>query len=164
MAKQQVARCRSAACCFHLNKLPVLRNHFTHGGHLLITVRRARRKRAFHHIVWRDAFIRLRRYVVGGQKRNIDCHTRIGQSHPGELSAESIAPYALFAPAGTPAEIIAFLNRDVNVVLRQADVRDKLAEQGIEVSGSTPDALAVTVNSEIAKWAKVIKDGNIKPE
>ena len=86
----------------------------------------------------------------------------MGQSHPGERSAESIAPYALFAPAGTPADIIAFLNRDVNIVLRQADVRDKLAEQGIDVSGSTPDALAVTVKSEIAKWAKVIKDGNIK--
>ena len=77
---------------------------------------------------------------------------------------ESIAPYALFAPAGTPAEIVAFLNREVNIVLLQADVRDKLAEQGIEVSGSTPDALAATVRSEIAKWAKVIKDGSIKPE
>ena len=88
----------------------------------------------------------------------------MGQSHSGERSAESIAPYALLAPAGTPADIIAFLNRDVNVALRQADVRDKRTEQSIDVSGSTPDALAVTVKSEIAKWAKIIKDGNIEPE
>ncbi len=77
---------------------------------------------------------------------------------------ESVAPYALFAPTGTPADIIAFLNREVNAVLLLPEVRDKLAEQGIETSGSTPDALAGTVKTEIAKWAKVIKDGNIKPE
>ena len=77
---------------------------------------------------------------------------------------ESIAPYALFVPAGTSADIIALLNREVNAVLLMPEVRDKLAEQGIEVSGSTADALAAIVKSEIVKWAKVIKDGNIKPE
>ena len=77
---------------------------------------------------------------------------------------ESVAPYALFAPAGTPTDIIALLNREVNAVLTMPEVRDKLAEQGIETSGSSPEALAATVKSEIAKWAKVIKEGNIKPE
>ncbi len=77
---------------------------------------------------------------------------------------ESVAPYALFAPAGTPADIIALINREVNAVLLLPEVRDKLAEQGIETSGSTPEAVASIIKSEIAKWAKVIKDGNIKPE
>jgi tripartite-type tricarboxylate transporter receptor subunit TctC len=77
---------------------------------------------------------------------------------------ESVAPYALFAPAGTPADIIALMNREVNAVLLLPETRVKLAEQGIETSGSTPEALASIVNGEIAKWAKVIKDGNIKPE
>jgi tripartite-type tricarboxylate transporter receptor subunit TctC len=77
---------------------------------------------------------------------------------------ESAAPYALFVPTGTPADIIALLNREVNAVLLMPEVRDKLAEQGIEASGSTTDALAAIVKSEIVKWAKVIKDGNIKPE
>jgi tripartite-type tricarboxylate transporter receptor subunit TctC len=77
---------------------------------------------------------------------------------------ESVAPYALFAPAGTPADIIALLNREVNTVLLLPEVRDKLAEQGIETSGSTPEAVATLIRNEIAKWAKVIKDGNIKPE
>ena len=44
------------------------------------------------------------------------------------------------------------------------DVCDKLAEQGIEVAGSTPDTLAATVKSEIAKWAKVIKDAGIRAQ
>jgi tripartite-type tricarboxylate transporter receptor subunit TctC len=77
---------------------------------------------------------------------------------------ESVAPYALFAPAGTRADIIALINREVNAVLLLPEVRDKLAEQGIETSGSTPEAVASIIKSEIAKWAKVIKDGNIKPE
>jgi tripartite-type tricarboxylate transporter receptor subunit TctC len=77
---------------------------------------------------------------------------------------EAVAPYALFVPAGTPADIIALINREVNAVLQMPEVRDKLAEQGIDVAGSTPDVLAATVKTEIAKWAKVIKDGNIKPE
>jgi tripartite-type tricarboxylate transporter receptor subunit TctC len=77
---------------------------------------------------------------------------------------EAVAPYALFVPTGTPADIIAYLNREVNAVLQMPEVRDKLAEQGIDVSGSSSEALAVTVRTEIAKWAKVIKDGNIKPE
>ena len=77
---------------------------------------------------------------------------------------ESVAPYALFAPTGTPTDIIALLNREVNAVLTMPEVRDKLAEQGIETSGSSPEALAATVKSEIVKWAKVIKEGNIKPE
>jgi tripartite-type tricarboxylate transporter receptor subunit TctC len=85
-------------------------------------------------------------------------------SEAGLPGFEAIAPYALFVPTGTPADIVAFLNREVNAVLAMPEVRDKLAEQGIEVVGSTPDALAATVRTEIAKWAKVIKDGNIKPE
>jgi tripartite-type tricarboxylate transporter receptor subunit TctC len=77
---------------------------------------------------------------------------------------ESIAPYALFAPAGTPADIMALINREVNAVLLLPEVREKLAEQGIETAGSSAEALAAIVKSEIAKWAKVIRDGNIKPE
>jgi tripartite-type tricarboxylate transporter receptor subunit TctC len=77
---------------------------------------------------------------------------------------EAVAPYALFAPVGTPADIIALINREVNALLLMPEVRDKLAEQGIEASGSTPEALAANIKTEIAKWAKVIKDGNIKPE
>jgi tripartite-type tricarboxylate transporter receptor subunit TctC len=106
---------------------------------------------------------KLRALAVTSAKRSpvLPDLPTVAETLPG---FESIAPYALFAPTGTPAEIIALINREVNAVLLMPEVREKLAEQGIEVSGSTPDALASTVKSEIAKWAKVIKDGNIKPE
>ena len=72
--------------------------------------------------------------------------------------------YALYAPAGTPKEVIALLNRETGAVLQMADLRARLAAQGIEVAGSTPEALKDELLDEIAKWAKVIRDGNIRTE
>jgi tripartite-type tricarboxylate transporter receptor subunit TctC len=48
--------------------------------------------------------------------------------------------------------------------LQQGDVRAKLALQGIEVSGSTPEALQAEVVDELAKWTKVMRNANIKAE
>ena len=72
--------------------------------------------------------------------------------------------YALYAPAGTSKDIVALLNRETNVVLQQPDVRAKLAAQGIEISGSSPEALRAEVINELAKWGKVMASANIKPE
>ena len=80
---------------------------------------------------------------------------------PGVVSATD---YGVFSPAGTPKDIIALLNRETNAVLQMADFRAKLGAQGIEVSGSTPEALRDELLDEIAKWAEVIRDTNIKPE
>jgi tripartite-type tricarboxylate transporter receptor subunit TctC len=80
---------------------------------------------------------------------------------PGVVSATD---YALFAPAGTPKDIIALLNREVNAVLQIADLRAKLAAQGIEVVGGTPESLQAELLDEIGKWGKVIADAKIKPE
>jgi tripartite-type tricarboxylate transporter receptor subunit TctC len=77
---------------------------------------------------------------------------------------ESVAVYGFFAPTGTPAAIIKKLNSDINAVLLDPDLKDKLLKVGIEVEGSTPEALAAFVDKEIAKWAAVIKAGNIKSE
>jgi tripartite-type tricarboxylate transporter receptor subunit TctC len=80
---------------------------------------------------------------------------------PGVVSATD---YALYAPAGTPREIVTLMNRETNAVLQMPDLRAKLAAQGIEISGSTPEALQAELAEEIGKWAKVIKDANIEPQ
>jgi len=49
-------------------------------------------------------------------------------------------------------------------VLEQTDLKARLAALGIEVSGSTPDALRAEVLAEFDKWAKVLKEGNIKQD
>lgn len=80
---------------------------------------------------------------------------------PGVVSATD---YAMYAPAGTPREAIALLNREMNAVLQMPDLRAKLAASGIDVQGGTPESLGAELLDEYAKWGKVIRDGNIKPE
>ena len=80
---------------------------------------------------------------------------------PGVISN---VDYAIYAPAGTPNSIVTQLNRETNAVLLMPDFRAKLNAQGIEVLGSTPEALATELADEIVKWAKVVKDAKLQLE
>ncbi len=107
---------------------------------------------------------RLRPLAVASLKRSAqlpDVPTMIEAGLPG---FQSNTDYALFAPARTPKEIVARLNREAIVVLEQPDLKARLAAIGIEVSGSTPEALRADVLAEFDKWAKVLAEGNIKQE
>ncbi len=77
---------------------------------------------------------------------------------------ESVASYGFFAPTGTPPAIIQKLNEEINIVLKDQALKDKLIQQGIEIEGSTPEALQAFADAEVLKWGKVLKDSNIKPE
>jgi tripartite-type tricarboxylate transporter receptor subunit TctC len=72
--------------------------------------------------------------------------------------------YAMFVPAKTPKPVIAKLNQALNTTLQDAEVREKLLQQGSEAVGGTPEALGKTVDAELVKWAKLAKDANIKAE
>jgi tripartite-type tricarboxylate transporter receptor subunit TctC len=72
--------------------------------------------------------------------------------------------FGLLAPAGTPAEVIQLLNREIAAVLRDPAIREKLIAQGVEPESSTPEGLRDLINSEITKWARVLKEADIKPE
>jgi tripartite-type tricarboxylate transporter receptor subunit TctC len=72
--------------------------------------------------------------------------------------------FGLVAPAATSPDVVAKLNADTVRGMNQSDVRDKLATQGLFVRTSTPPELTVLVQSEIAKWAKVVKTSGIRIE
>ena len=72
--------------------------------------------------------------------------------------------YALFAPAGTPAPILARLHDATLAALRLPDVRDRLREQGAEVVGNSPTELAAYVAAEIPKWATLARQAGVKPD
>jgi tripartite-type tricarboxylate transporter receptor subunit TctC len=72
--------------------------------------------------------------------------------------------YALFAPAGTPAAIVAQLNREMNDYLKEADVRGVLEKQGLVPEGGTPEALGERVKNELARWTRVVKAAGIKAD
>ena len=75
---------------------------------------------------------------------------------------EAISWFGLLAPAHTAAPIIAKVHEEVVKVAAQADMRERLAQLGLEVAVNSPDEFATVINADIAKWAKVIKDANIK--
>ena len=70
----------------------------------------------------------------------------------------------IVAPARTPPEIVARLNREILRALEAADVRDKLNAQGFEIVGSTPQVFAAFVAAESDKWAKVVRAYNIRAD
>ena len=68
----------------------------------------------------------------------------------------------LFAPAGTPATVIDSLNREVNTLLAQPDIRGRLEADNVAVPKNTPTEFADYVKSESVKFEKLIKDANVK--
>jgi len=77
---------------------------------------------------------------------------------------EAVGKFGVFAPAGTPAAIIARLNQEIVRVLSSADTKEKFLAVGGEVSGGSPEAFAATVRSEMTRMGKVIRDAGIRAE
>ena len=77
---------------------------------------------------------------------------------------EFVAWFALVAPRGTPSEIIATLNDHFRRAMNLPDTVRRLGEDGIEVVGSTPEQLGAMLESELKKWAVVIKERNMRAE
>ena len=75
---------------------------------------------------------------------------------------ELIAYFAMFAPAGTPPEIVAKLNQAINAAAQSKDIQEKFAGIGFAVEPGTPEALAQRSKTETAKWAKAIADAKIE--
>lgn len=75
---------------------------------------------------------------------------------------ESGSIYALFAPAGTPAAFIQRLSQESVRVLHTSGSRERYFKAGMETVGSSPEGLAATIKSDIAKLGKVIKDAGIR--
>jgi len=72
--------------------------------------------------------------------------------------------YAVFAPAKTPDDVVARMNREIATVVARPDVKAKLLEQGADSMSSTPEKLGQMVKREIAEWRAVVKHANIEAE
>ena len=77
---------------------------------------------------------------------------------------EMLSLFGIFGPPKMPEAIVEKLNREIVRVINRAEVKDLLANAGIEVVGSTPAQLATSTKAEVAKWGKVIKDAGIRSE
>ncbi len=107
---------------------------------------------------------RLRALAVTGEKRSPaapQLPTMIEAGYPGVVMT---LWNALFAPAGTPPEILARLHAEVIRASRMQDIRDRLTAEGTEALTTTPAELADNIRSETVRWAKVIKAANVALE
>lgn len=70
----------------------------------------------------------------------------------------------MFAPAGTPPEIVTKLNQAINAAAQSKDIQEKFAATGFAIDPGTPDALAQRNKAETVKWAKAIRDAKIEQQ
>ncbi len=87
-----------------------------------------------------------------------DVPTIAESGYPG---FEALSWQGLFVPAGTPADIVAKLNAETLKALTAEDFRDAFAKQGFTVAGSSPAEFRAFIETEIPKWARIIKAGNV---
>lgn len=98
---------------------------------------------------------KLRAIAVANPERSValpDVPT-IGETVPNYAAS---AWYGLFAPAGTPADIIETLNREITKILRAPEMKERLVALGAEPAATTPDELRQFVKAESDKWGKVL--------
>jgi tripartite-type tricarboxylate transporter receptor subunit TctC len=106
---------------------------------------------------------KLRAIAMTGETRSPaapDIPTMAEEGLPGFLVSTG---FGLFVPAGTPRPIIDKLHDAVVKTLKIPEVKKRLAEQGADPVGSTPEEYEAFVRSEIAKWMKVVKEAGIQP-
>jgi tripartite-type tricarboxylate transporter receptor subunit TctC len=107
---------------------------------------------------------RLRALAVSGSKRSPALPDLPTIAEAGLPGYEYTTWYGMLVPAGTPKTMIAKLNQGAARTLGNPELRDKLAQQGVEAESSTPEHFAATVKQEIARWGKIIKAAGIRGE
>jgi tripartite-type tricarboxylate transporter receptor subunit TctC len=79
---------------------------------------------------------------------------------PGQ---EQEAPQCLWAPAGTPRDIIDLLYREIARAVATPEIKQKMAAIGFEPAAVSPQEVAARIRDDMPKWAKLIRDANIRP-
>jgi tripartite-type tricarboxylate transporter receptor subunit TctC len=72
--------------------------------------------------------------------------------------------FAILGPRGLPEPVVSTLNKGLLTTLKSPDVRDRLAREGAEVIGSSPAELGAFLQSELVKWAEVVKAAGLKAD
>lgn len=105
---------------------------------------------------------KLKALAVSTKKRSAAFPDVPTMQEAGVADFEVDSWYAVFVPAKTPRPIIDKLNRVINTVVREPEIREKLLAQGSEGVGGTPEQLGKVVTTEMVRWSKLAKDANIK--
>ena len=107
---------------------------------------------------------RMRPLVVTTSKRTRELPDVPTVAESGYPGFDAPAWWAVLAPAKTPPDILKRMNEELNKALKNPEIANKLAAQGIDVVGGTPEAARSFVEKQMDTWAKVVKDNNIKAD
>jgi tripartite-type tricarboxylate transporter receptor subunit TctC len=107
---------------------------------------------------------KVRALGVTSAKRSVALPDVPTIAEAGVPGYDSTAWFGVVAAANTPKEIVNKLNAEINKVLANPEVREKLYGLGTEPAGGTPEQFSAHVKSEVEKWRKVVVDSNVKPD
>ena len=100
---------------------------------------------------------KVRPLAVSGRMRAAQLPDVPTYQEVGLAPIEESSWYALFAPKGTPAPVIARLNAEMTRILATPDMKERELRMGFRLEGGTPERLGAFLKSEIAKWAELAK-------
>jgi len=106
----------------------------------------------------------LRALAVSGLRRAESMPEIPTVAEGGVADYDALQWYGLLAPAGTPASIVGRLQAEVSQALKTPEVKERLAADGAEPVGSTAAEFTELIRNEVAKWARVARAANIRPE
>jgi tripartite-type tricarboxylate transporter receptor subunit TctC len=106
---------------------------------------------------------KLRALAVSGPTRAVQLPDVPTFDELGVAYGNDTSWYALFAPSGTPQQIVAKINADTNRVIADADMKARATALGFRLVGGSPQRLGALLHSEIDKWAKVAKAAGLVP-
>ena len=107
---------------------------------------------------------RLRALAVTGDRRFPGLESIPTMAESGATGYSFSGWAGLFAPAGTPREVVARIAEEAARVLRAPGIRDKLLAQGGDPVGSSPEEFAVFFRNELTRWGRLVEQARIKPE
>lgn len=105
---------------------------------------------------------RVRPLAVNAQRRSALMPEVPTLAEAGMPAFDRYTWFGMFAPAGTPKDVVARVNAEVAVALKAPDLLERFAAAGAEAVGSTPEQFVERIKSDAAKWAQVIKAANVK--
>jgi tripartite-type tricarboxylate transporter receptor subunit TctC len=104
----------------------------------------------------------LRALAVTASKRSPKLPDVPTVAEAGVSGYEVAAWHGYFAPVGVKPEILEKLNHEINEILKDPAMRDRLAQEGIEAVGGTPEAFAAHLRDELTQWGEIAKEAGIK--
>ena len=101
---------------------------------------------------------------IGTQQRSALIPQAPTIAESGVPGFEASTAFGVLAPANTPAAVVNRLSQEIMSILRNTQVRDRLATQGLGAVGSTPQQYDAQLRAELVKYARIVKSAGIKVE